>query len=111
MVPGLVDTGDPVRWLVLDCGPIDDLDYTGGMTLAEVADQLSARGVSLVLCAVQDRVRKELDTFEITPKVGSDHIYETIQDAIEAFHAGDPTAPDAAGGRPGPASDGGTSAA
>ena len=84
-VLGLVGTGDPVRWLVLDCGPIDDLDYTGGMTLAEVADQLSARNVSLVLCAVQDRVRRELDTFEITPKVGSDHIYETIQDAIEAF--------------------------
>ena len=31
---GLVSTEDPPRWLVLDCAAIDDIDYTGGKTLA-----------------------------------------------------------------------------
>lgn len=44
-VLGLVDVGDPPRWFVLDADAIDDVDYTGGKTLAELADQLSHRGV------------------------------------------------------------------
>jgi len=84
---GLVNVDDPPRWLILDCAAIDDLDYTGGKTLAEVADQLHDRNVVLALCEVDEGVRRQLDTFGITPKVGEAHIYEAVQDAIEAFHA------------------------
>jgi hypothetical protein len=35
---------------------------------------------------VADKVRAELMSFDITAKIGPDHIYDTIQDAIEAFH-------------------------
>ncbi len=84
---GLVDVDDPPRWLVLDCAAIDDIDYTGGETLAELADQLNARKVQLALCVVYERVRMQLDTFEITPKIGAEHIYETADDALEAFRA------------------------
>ena len=86
----LVNVDDPPRWLILDCAAIDDLDYTGGKTLAEVADQLHDRTVVLALCAVNERVRKQLDTFGITPKVGEEHIYETVEDATEAFRAAEP---------------------
>ena len=87
-VLGLVGGDDPPRWFVLDAAAVDDIDFTGGKTLAELADQLAERKVILALCQVSDKVRTQLDTFGITPKVGAEHIYETIQDAIEAFHAG-----------------------
>lgn len=86
-VLGLVSVAQPPRWLVIDCAAIDDLDYTGGKTLAELADQLRTRKITLALCQVSDKVRVELDTFGITPKVGADHIYDTAQDAIAGFHA------------------------
>ncbi len=86
-VLGLVNVDDPPRWFVFDCAAIDDLDYTGGKTLAEIADQLHARGVVLAMCEVDDKVRVQLDTFGITPKVGTEHIYETAGDAIEAFQS------------------------
>ena len=89
---GLVDVDDPPRWLVLDCAAIDDIDYTGGKTLAELADQLKARKVQLALCVVYEKLRTQLDTFEITAKIGAEHIYETADDAIEAFHASSSTA-------------------
>ena len=87
-VLGLVGGDDPPRWFILDAAAIDDIDYTGGKTLGEIADQLHERNVTLVLCEVDPKVRTQLDTFGITPKVGAEHIYETVQDAIEAFQAG-----------------------
>jgi MFS superfamily sulfate permease-like transporter len=85
-VLGLVEGDDPLRWLVLDAAAIDDIDFSGGKTLGELADELRQRNVVLALCEVNDKVRAQLDTFDITEKVGAEHIYDTIQDALEAFH-------------------------
>jgi len=82
---GLVDTDPRPRWLVLDAAAVDDIDFTGGKTLAELADQLRGRGVVLALCEVDDKVRPELDTFGITEKVGAEHVYETVEEAVDAF--------------------------
>ncbi len=84
-VVGLVETDDPPRWLVLDCAAIDDIDYTGGKTLLELANQLSERKVQLAFAAVEDKPRRQLDTFGISEAVGEEHVYETVGDALEAF--------------------------
>ncbi len=84
-VLGLVEGDDPPRWFVLDAAAIDDIDFSGGKTLGELADQLRARAIVLALCEVDDKVRAQLDTFGITPKVGGEHIYDSVQDALEAF--------------------------
>jgi SulP family sulfate permease len=86
-VLGLVGGEHPPRWFVLDAAAIDDLDFTAGKTLAELADQLHERGIVLVLAQLGEKVRAEIDRFGITAKVGTEHIYETTQDAVEAFHA------------------------
>ena len=87
-VLGLVGGDTPPRWFILDAAAIDDIDYTGGQTLSELADQLRERNVVLALCEVDDKVRTELDTFGIAAKIGAEHIYETVQEAVDAFHAG-----------------------
>ena len=89
-VLGLVNIPDAPRWFVLDAGAVDDLDSTGGKTLAELADQLHTRNVVLAMCEVDERVRKELDAFGITEKIGSDHIFETVYAATQAFRAARP---------------------
>jgi SulP family sulfate permease len=86
-VLGLVESGDPARWFVLDAAAVDDIDFSGGKTLAELADELAERKIVLALCQVNDNVRAQLDTFGIAQKVGAEHIYETVQDAVDAFHA------------------------
>jgi SulP family sulfate permease len=86
-VLAIAGSDDPPRWIVLDAAPIDDIDYTGGKTLAELADQLHKRNIVLAVCNVEKRVQSELDRYEITSKIGSEHVYETVEDAIDAFRA------------------------
>ena len=39
----------PPRWFVLDAVAIDDVDYTAGQTLSEIADQLAERKIVLAI--------------------------------------------------------------
>jgi MFS superfamily sulfate permease-like transporter len=81
----LVDGPEPPRWFVLLADGIDDVDFTGGNTLVELAGQLSARNVVFAVATATGAVRSELDRFGVTAVIGTDHIYETLGDAIDAF--------------------------
>jgi high affinity sulfate transporter 1 len=86
-VLGLVDVPEPPRWLILVADGIDDVDFTGGKTLAETAEQLAQRGVVFGIAAATDDVRRELDRFGVTERIGENRYFGTLDDAIEAFHA------------------------
>jgi MFS superfamily sulfate permease-like transporter len=85
---GLVDVPDPPRWFVLDAAAMDDIDYTGGKTLAELADELRERNIVFAIADANTAVRRELDRFGVTDKIGSQHYYDGLRAAREAFHAG-----------------------
>jgi len=85
-VMGLVDVPDPPRWFVLHADAIDDVDYTGGKTLAELADQLAARGIVFGIVDAGEKLRRELDRFGVTDRIGPDHYYDSLQAARDAFH-------------------------
>jgi MFS superfamily sulfate permease-like transporter len=83
---GLVDVPEPPRWFVLDAEAMDDIDYTGGKTLAELADQLADRHIVFAVAAASDTLHRELDRFGVTAKIGTDHYYSSVDDARAAFH-------------------------
>jgi len=66
---------------------IDDIDYTGGKVLAEMADQLADRKIVFAIANANDTVRHELDLFGVTAKIGAEHYYASIEAARDAFHA------------------------
>ena len=78
---------EPPRWFVLDAVAIDDVDYTGGQTLAEIADQLAKRKIVMAIAEASPQLRAELDRFGVTERIGADHYYDGIEDAREAFRA------------------------
>ena len=84
-VLGLVDVPEPPRWLVLLADGIDDVDYSGGKTVVEVAEQLAERGVVFAVAAVSDDVKHELDLFGLTETIGEERYFDTVEDAISAF--------------------------
>jgi sulfate permease, SulP family len=86
-VNGLVDIPSPPRWFVLQADAIDDVDYTGGKTLLELVDQLEARGIVFAVVGASAHVRKELDRFGITERIGAARYYDTLRAARDAFHA------------------------
>jgi len=81
----LVDVDHPPRWFVLLAEAIDDVDYTGGQTLAELADGLAERGIAFAVAGASDHLREELGRFGVTEKIGANRIFPTITEAVAAF--------------------------
>ncbi len=86
----LVSGPEPPRWFVLLANAVDDVDYTGGKTLVELAGQLEARGVVFAVADVRHAVRPELERFGLTDKIGEERIFATLEDAVAAFRASKP---------------------
>jgi MFS superfamily sulfate permease-like transporter len=76
---------DPPEWFILDGSSIDDVDFTGGKTLAELADELRQRGVVVAAAAMRSSVRLELQRFRVTPSTGAVRVFDTVEEALAAF--------------------------
>ena len=92
-VATLASHGGPLRWIVVDCAAIGDVDYTASTVLAKVIEHVHQRHVRLVLSSVLDPVRQQLDRYGICTALGPDAFYDTPGQALEAFHAAGPVQP------------------
>jgi hypothetical protein len=54
--------------------------------LLEVAGELDQRRIVLAVAEVDPDVRRELDRFGVSAKIGASHVFETLRDARAAFH-------------------------
>ena len=77
----------PVRWLIVDAGAITNVDYTAAQVVRELQQDLTNRGVALVLAHVQSDLRPDLDRHHLTEVIGPDRIFNTLHEAIGAYHA------------------------
>ena len=76
----------PVRWLVLDLVSMDDIDYTGGLTLAATLKTLRSQGLTIALAQTDD-VADELARFGIVTLVGAERVFDSVSAARNAFAA------------------------
>jgi sulfate permease, SulP family len=81
------DAATPVRRVVLEASAIVDVDYSGGLTLKQVVDELKDRGASLVIAQLSDSVRPGLDRLGVTQEIGADAFYDSVSAAVEAPEA------------------------
>ncbi|MFL5683063.1 MAG: SulP family inorganic anion transporter [Chloroflexota bacterium] len=87
-----VNADPPLRWLCLASSAMGDVDYSGADALRAVVEELRAEGTTLVLCDVDPEVRRLLDAYGLTEKIGAANIYGTPEDVVAAFNAtGQPT--------------------
>jgi SulP family sulfate permease len=95
----IVESADPpLRWLAIDAAAVGDLDYSGADSVRQVHDELEGRGATLVLCSVDPAVRRLLDAYGLTDKIGAERIFPTSGDVLAAYRA--LPASDAAGPAP-----------
>ncbi len=78
---------DPVRWLVLDCASIPDVDYSAGVTLAKLVDYARARNARFVLVRADTQLLATLKTYGTLDAIGEDNIYPTLEEAFSAYRA------------------------
>jgi sulfate permease, SulP family len=74
-----------LRWFCISATNIGDVDFTSTETFKKVYTQLNEMDVTLVLSDVVQPVMNELDRDGITEMIGRKHIFESVQDVIEAY--------------------------
>ena len=77
----------PVRWLIVDAGAITNVDYTAAHIVRELRQDLARRGVELVFAHVQSDLKPDLDRHRLTEEVGPNRIFDTLHEALAAYHA------------------------
>ena len=86
----LNSTRPSVTWFCIDATAVDDVDFSAAATLQELCRILKQRGVRLVMAAVDEHTRRELDVSGITRLIGKDAYFETFDHVTEAYRAANP---------------------
>jgi SulP family sulfate permease len=76
---------EPVRWVVIDAESIGDVDSTGAGVLGDLTDALRERGITLALARLKSAVSTYLARAGVMEKVGAEHVYLEVDDAVAAF--------------------------
>ena len=78
---------DPVRWLVLDCSSIPDVDYSAGMALDGLIGFVHERGAVFALAGLDPDLNATLKQEGVLKLLKADHLYPSVDDAVAAFTA------------------------
>jgi sulfate permease, SulP family len=84
-VISLAKSSKSLKWFCISATNIGDVDFTSAETLKNVYTQLKKQGITLVLSEVVQPVMKEMDRDGITKLIGREHIFESVQEVIEAY--------------------------
>jgi SulP family sulfate permease len=79
----------PLRWVVIDAESISDVDSTGAAVLADLADDLHGRGITLALARLKAPAAAYLARAGLMEKLGAGRVYLEVDDAVAAFEASD----------------------
>jgi SulP family sulfate permease len=76
-----------LRWLVVDCGAITQVDYTAARVVRELQEDLAQSGVALVFAHVQSDLKPDLDRHHLTEAIGADRIFDSLHEALACYHS------------------------
>jgi high affinity sulfate transporter 1 len=82
-----------VRWLILDCSSIGDIDYSASLNLAGLIEALHEQKRVFALADVDPELMRVLTKLETLKHFDNAHIYATVQEAVAAFRADFTTTP------------------
>lgn len=78
--------GPELKAVILDGHTINTIDSSGLYTLGRFLDDLNRKGVELYLCGVIGPVRDMLFRSGLMERMGADHNFLSIQDALQYFN-------------------------
>ena len=74
-----------LKLLIIDGESINNIDSTSVNTLDEIVHDFNARGVEVCFTGVKGPVRDKLAQSGFTDRVGCDHFFMSIQEAVDCF--------------------------
>jgi MFS superfamily sulfate permease-like transporter len=89
----IVESADPpLRWLAINAAAIGDIDFSGADSVRQIQNELLGRNATMVLCAVDPAVRRLLDAYGLTDKIGPEHFFDRPIDVVTAYSTLEPGA-------------------
>jgi len=76
----------PVRWLVVDAGPITRIDYTAARSVRQLKEDLARRDVLMAFAHVGSDLRADLDRHHLTEVIGEARLFDTLREALASIH-------------------------
>ena len=74
-----------LRWFCIDAVAVDDIDFSAAAALREIYRRLEEKEIRLVMANLEDDVLRELERSGLVVLMGTDAIFETIADVIQAY--------------------------
>jgi MFS superfamily sulfate permease-like transporter len=81
------DSPTPVRWLVIDCGAITDLDFSAGRAVTDLHQDLAKAGVVLALSRLQVEPQGDLERMGLVQLIGANRIFDSRHACVEAYRS------------------------
>ena len=75
-----------LKHIIISAGSINDIDSSGEEALSLTVDRVRSAGIDISLSGVNRSVMKVFRQTHLIVKIGEDHIYPAIEDAINAVH-------------------------
>ncbi len=76
--------GGKLKAIILDAESINNIDSTGVHTLLDLIEEFRAQGIDFYVVGLKGPVRDALARAHALDKIGIDHLYVTVQDAVDA---------------------------
>jgi high affinity sulfate transporter 1 len=76
---------EPVHWFVFDAEGTTDIDASGTEALEQTIRTLADLDITFVVAQAKHYLRERLDACGLTARIGDDHMYPTIDAAVDAF--------------------------
>ncbi|HKC27389.1 MAG TPA: sulfate permease [Jatrophihabitans sp.] len=75
-----------VRWIVLQCEAVTDIDVTAADMLAQMDTELNRRGVHIAFVELRSRLNRQLARYGLFDEaLASEHFYGSVEEAIAAI--------------------------
>ncbi|MHA7663149.1 SulP family inorganic anion transporter [Mycolicibacterium sp. HS_4_1] len=81
----------PPQLVVLDTVGMTDIDYTGSRTLRQLLDELDHRGAVFAMARTSKTVHAALARSGLLARMGEDHLFSSVGEAVEALRPGNTT--------------------
>jgi len=84
----LAEAPTPPRALVLDADAMGDIDYTGARTLRTLLDEFARQHIAVGVARTLAVAPRNLVRSGLLDRIGRDHIFDTIDEAVTALGPG-----------------------
>jgi sulfate permease, SulP family len=86
-----VSKDPPTRLIVIEANALVEIDYTGATVLSELIDGLRGRGVDVAVARLESvRAQQSFARLGLFALIGQDHVFRSVQEAIDALAASGP---------------------